>query len=137
MENILITSLKFLMECFLNIVTAILPAWGFALFNEKEGEIDVVTNCMWCLSIGLFLGWTSVLAVHKSLIPLPPLRIVSLVISPPVAGWVSQKIARLYRDNTRDKNWPKRQFWYAFCLCLGYVALRFFGVERWYHGGAY
>ena len=128
MEEILVLIIQFILEALFNILT-IFP-WELPFYRgERAEDNNTILRCLYSFLFGLFLGFVSLLASHKSLISMSYLRIANLFISPFLAGWLSETIAKLVHRK-KDDVWPKRHFWYAFWLCLGYVMVRFVGIHR-------
>ncbi len=128
MEDILVVIIQFVIEVILNILTSF--PWDLVSYRyEKEENNNTVSKCFWLLILGFFVGFLSLLVSHKSWVSKPYLRIANLIISPILAGYISVKVAQFIHIKKEDV-WPKRHFWYSFCLCLGYVMVRFVGTHN-------
>jgi hypothetical protein len=126
MEELIVIIIQFFLELFFNLLT--LPFGGPFYKGEKERN-HTIERCIFSGLLGLVLGWISLIIFPKAFIQNPQLRIMALFLSPVLAGFLSKAMA-IHIHKKKDDVWPKRHFWYAFCLCSGYALVRFMGIQR-------
>jgi hypothetical protein len=108
---------EFLFEILINIPFDFLPKNKSA--PESIWPYSVISFFGAC-----FLNWLSLFIFKHTFIPTPSLRIANLILSPIVAAFVSEALAKR-RSIVNDFIVPRNHFWLAFWFTLGFTVVRF------------
>ncbi len=127
MEEIIIVILQVALEVVLNSFACIPFDLG-SYSNERADKNQTSLKCFLMFLVGTIIGLLSWVFIPKVMLPYSWLRILTLFLSPVLAGFVSLQIARFKAK--REDVWPWRHFWYSFFACLGLVLVRFVFCAR-------
>ena len=97
-------------------------------YDERSDKNQTLLKCILMFIAGTILGLLSWVFIPKVMLPYSWLRILTFILSPVLAGFISLQIARFKAK--RREVWPWRHFWYSFFACLGLVLVRFVFCAR-------
>ena len=121
MEEIIILIIQvffeFLLQILINLPFDSLP-------KKKPDPVSIWPHSILWFFGACFLSWLSLFIFKHTFIPSPSLRIANLILSPIVAAFVSEALAKR-RSIVNDFIVPRNHFWLAFWFTLGFTVVRF------------
>lgn len=130
MEEIGLVLLEFLIELLFEL--AVLLPWDGLLAGRERRPGDPAR--IWHVTIGAMLigsvlGYLSLLVFPSLLIRNEAARLVHLVASPLICGFLARALARRRTRRGQTSN-PSLHFWFAFAFIIVFLAVRYGWAER-------
>lgn len=123
MEDILTIIIQFLLELLGEALLNLPFDWPSRRRGRLESDSPFRRSLPW-LAGGCLLGLASLWVLPHSLIPLPALRIATLLLAPLLSGMLSYWLT-VQRSRNNANLRPRNHFWQAFGFTAGLAAVRF------------
>ena len=124
MEEILMLIIQFLLEVGLELLlNGVADLWPSSR-ESSSNSTSVMGYCAILFFVGLVLSGLSLLVVDHTFIAYSGLRVANLLLTPPLAGFISASRAKA-RAKANSNITPDGYFWIGFWFTLGLTLVRF------------